>query len=241
MITSSYLCAHYLKEKKFAETVYLFGGKGLKEELDNVGIENVGEGPDAMPEEWDLETAENVMNTMVNNIGCVIVGFHYDLSYMKLLKAATYLQNPEVLFLGTNSDPMAAVHFESRTCIMPATGSLIAATQTASGRSPIILGKPDKFMFDAVKRVFPKIKPDRTLMIGDRADTDVVFGKNAGLITLMVGTGTNNKTDIQDWEMSNDDTHKKLIPNYYSESLFRIFEWNDSGVTKENDDREVAQ
>ena len=225
MITSSYLCAHYLKARNFSKRVYVFGGKGITEELDAAGIENVGLGPDPMPDQWNLRTAEDIVNAMETNIGCVIVGFHYDLSYMKLLKAVTYLQNPEVLFIGTNSDPMAVLHFQNKSCVMPATGSLIAAAQTASGREPIILGKPNRFMFDAVKRVCPNIQPERTLMIGDRADTDIVFGKTAGLITLMVGTGTNTLSDIRQWECSNDDTYNKLVPNYYSNTLIEILQY----------------
>ena len=224
MITSSYLCANYLKQKQFKKTVYVFGGKGLKEELDHAGIDNIGEGPDPMPVEWNLETAECVIKNMKNDIGCVIVGFHYDVSYLKLLKAVTYLHNPNVLFIGTNSDPMAVLHFEHKTCIMPATGALISAVETASERKALILGKPNKFMYETVKNVFPSIIPERTLMIGDRADTDVVFGKTSGLKTLMVGTGTNTLDEIQQWEVSRDDRLHELIPHFYSNHLFDIFQ-----------------
>ena len=48
------------------------------------------------------------------------------------------------------------------------TGAFVAAVQTAACRKPIILGKPEKFMFEAVMAVHPNIKPERTLMIGDR-------------------------------------------------------------------------
>ena len=224
MITSSYLCANYLKQKQFTKTVYVFGGKGLKEELDNVGIRNIGEGPDLMPQEWNLETAENVINNMEDNIGCVIVGFHYDISYLKLLKAVTYLHSSDVLFIGTNSDPMAVLHFQHKACIMPATGALISAAETASGRKALILGKPNKFMYETVKNVFPNIVPERTLMVGDRADTDVIFGKNASLKTLMVGTGTNTLDEVRHWEISENDRIHQMIPHFYSNRLFDIFQ-----------------
>ena len=224
MITSSYLCASYLKQLEFTKTVYVFGGKGLKEELDNAGIENIGEGSDEMPNEWNLETAEDTVKRMDENVGCVIVGFHYDLSFMKLLKAVTYLQNPNVIFLATNSDPMAVIHFQQKTCIMPATGAFISAVETASGRKASILGKPERFMFDSVKNVFSNIIPERTLMVGDRADTDVLFGKNSGVKTLMVGTGTNTINDINQWEMSDIDELKELIPHFYSETLYNVVE-----------------
>ena len=224
MVTASFVCAQYLKEKKLNKTVYVFGGKGLVDELTNAGIKSVGFEPDPMPERWDLETAEALVNSMEQNVGCVVVGFQYDISYIKLLKAVTYLHNPEVLFLGTNSDPVAVLHFQNnKTCIMPASGSFISAVRTASGREPVILGKPNQIMFEAVKRVCPNIQPDRTLMIGDRADTDVLFGKNSDLITLMVGTGTNSRDDIFEWCDSNDSAIQNLVPDYYSKSLIDVF------------------
>ena len=48
------------------------------------------------------------------------------------------------------------------------TGAFVAAVQTAACRAPIILGKPEKYMFEAVTAIHPEIKPERTLMIGDR-------------------------------------------------------------------------
>ena len=224
MVTASFVCAQYLKEKNLNKIVYVFGGKGLVDELTNAGIKSIGLEPDPMPERWDLETAEALVNSMEENVGCVVVGFQYDISYIKLLKAVTYLHNPEVLFLGTNSDPVAVLHFQNnKTCIMPASGSFISAVRTASGREPVILGKPNQIMFEAVKRVCPNIQPDRTLMIGDRADTDVLFGKNSDLITLMVGTGTNSRDDIFEWCNSNDSAIQKLVPDYYSKSLIDVF------------------
>ena len=48
------------------------------------------------------------------------------------------------------------------------TGAFVAAVKTAAGRDPTILGKPQKYMFDAVTAIHPDINPERTLMIGDR-------------------------------------------------------------------------
>ena len=87
-------------------------------EFDRVGIKHIGVESDPMPAKWDPDIAEHVMEKMENNIGCVVVGYNYDVSYMKLLKAATYLQNPNVLFVGTNSDPMFPLYLKSRKCII---------------------------------------------------------------------------------------------------------------------------
>ena len=44
----------------------------------------------------------------------------------------------------------------------------MAAVKTAAGREPTILGKPEKYMFEAITAIHSDIKPERTLMIGDR-------------------------------------------------------------------------
>ena len=46
---------------------------------------------------------------------------------------------------------------------------MVAAVKTASGREPVVLGKPSKFMFEIVQKRHPGILPERTLMIGDRS------------------------------------------------------------------------
>ena len=45
---------------------------------------------------------------------------------------------------------------------------MVAAVATAAGRTPVVLGKPSKFMFEIVQKRHPGIVPSRTLMIGDR-------------------------------------------------------------------------
>ena len=45
---------------------------------------------------------------------------------------------------------------------------MVSAVATAAGRDPVVMGKPSPMMFEAVKKVHPDIKPERTLMIGDR-------------------------------------------------------------------------
>ena len=48
------------------------------------------------------------------------------------------------------------------------TGSVVKAVETAAGKEPIVMGKPHKMMFEAVKAVMPELQPSRTIMIGDR-------------------------------------------------------------------------
>ena len=45
---------------------------------------------------------------------------------------------------------------------------MVTGIITAAGRQPVILGKPETHMFEAVKKDYPEIDPKRTLMIGDK-------------------------------------------------------------------------
>ena len=96
---------------------------------------------------------------------------------------------------------------------------MVAAVKTASGREPIVLGKPSKFMFEIVQQRHPGIKAERTLMIGDRANTDILLGKNCGLQTLMVGSGVHKLSEARLWEASQDPEERRMVPDYYVDKL----------------------
>ena len=99
------------------------------------------------------------------DVGCVIASLDYYVSYLKMLKAVTYLNNPEIIFLVTNLDERFPF---GNGMVLPGTGSVVQTLITASQRKPIIVGKPEKFMFEAVQKEYPTIEPSRTLMIGDK-------------------------------------------------------------------------
>ena len=72
---------------------------------------------------------------------------------------------------------------------MPATGSVAALISTATGRQPYYVGKPNPLMMrSALNRL--EAHSETTVMIGDRMDTDIVSGLEAGLRTILVLTGS---------------------------------------------------
>ena len=148
MFTPSYSCAQYLKDIGFSKTVYVLGTKAVGEELDEAGIKHIGCGYDPTPERWyDPAVVKDIKETMSDDIGCVIVGMTCDVSYLKLVKAVSYLSDPNILFLGTNMDKKFQL---GKGYIVPGDGPFISFIQTATGRSPIVLGKPNKYMFDGM-------------------------------------------------------------------------------------------
>ena len=79
---------------------------------------------------------------------------------------------------------------------MPATGSVAAMITKATGRQPYFVGKPNPMMFrSALNRI--EAHSESTMMVGDRMDTDVVAGIEAGLDTILVLTGSTTVADIE--------------------------------------------
>jgi NagD protein len=78
---------------------------------------------------------------------------------------------------------------------LPATGAVAALITAATGRMPYVVGKPNPMMFrSAMNRI--GAHSENTAMIGDRMDTDIVAGIEAGLHTILVLTGISDQAEI---------------------------------------------
>lgn len=124
-------------------------------------------------------------------VGAVIVGFDKHFSFPKLSKAATYLQDPSVYFIGTNCDTERPspntnkfpgyknIYYNSFVCFKyflkglninfnyVGTGCFIKIIEAASNRSAVMLGKPESFLSEYIIKKYG-LNPQRTLMIGDK-------------------------------------------------------------------------
>ena len=116
-------------------------------------------------------------------VDVVVVGLDQSFTYQTLARAQAALL-AEAAFYGTNADPM----LPNGGGFDPGAGSILKAIEVASGKSPIVIGKPSRQMIDvALARLgTPRLQ---TLMIGDQIDTDIVAGKAAGLPSVLVLTG----------------------------------------------------
>ena len=78
---------------------------------------------------------------------------------------------------------------------LPATGAVAAMITAATGRKPYFVGKPNPMMFrSALNRI--DAHSESTAMIGDRMDTDIVAGIEAGLQTFLVLTGSTKAHEV---------------------------------------------
>jgi 4-nitrophenyl phosphatase len=113
----------------------------------------------------------------------VIVGMDEDLTY-DMLRKASLLIRAGAKFIGTNPDRYAPWHQG----LEPGTGAILAAIEASTECQPVIIGKPERYLFDlALQRM--SLEPGDVASLGDRLDTDILGGQRAGLKTILVLSG----------------------------------------------------
>lgn len=119
----------------------------------------------------------------------VVCGWDKGLTYEKL-KTACLAIRAGAVFIGTNADKTYPLEKD----IIPGAGANLAALVAATDVQPIVVGKPETIMLQqAMQRL--GAKPQETVLIGDRVDTDVLGGHRAGIATIMVLTGISSEED----------------------------------------------
>ena len=78
---------------------------------------------------------------------------------------------------------------------MPACGAMAALIEKATGVSPFFVGKPNPLMMRMALN-YLDIHSEDTIMVGDRMDTDIIGGVQAGLGTILVLTGVTKREDV---------------------------------------------
>jgi NagD protein len=121
----------------------------------------------------------------------VVVGETRNYSFEAITKAIRLIGRG-ARFIVTNPDATGP----SAEGPLPATGAIAALITKATGRTPYVVGKPNPMMFrSALNRI--GAHSENTGMIGDRMDTDIVAGIEAGLHTVLVMTGISDEREIQ--------------------------------------------
>lgn len=172
ILTSSLATAAYLRPQ-FADgsKAYVVGQDGLRSALHEAGFE--------------------VMDDSGEPVDVVAAGIDFELTYEKLKHAVLLIQRGAE-FVGTNGDltfPIEGGYYA------PGAGSILAAIEAATGVKPVTVGKPGRVMFDIALQKMGA-NPKSTAMLGDRLETDILGGQQAGLKTIMVKTGVDNEDTI---------------------------------------------
>ncbi|KAL2245043.1 UNVERIFIED_CONTAM: Phosphoglycolate phosphatase 2 [Sesamum indicum] len=145
-------------------------------------------------------------------VGAVVVGLDQYINYYKLQYATLCIrENPGCLFIATNRD---AVGHLTDLQEWPGAGCMVAAVCGSTQKEPIVVGKPSTFLMEFLLKKF-NIPTSRMCMVGDRLDTDILFGQNAGCRTLLVLSGVTDISDLQD-------SKNHIRPEYFADKVSDI-------------------
>jgi 4-nitrophenyl phosphatase len=123
----------------------------------------------------------------------VVAGIDQDFTYARLQRASM-LVRAGVPFYGTNPDPT----FPTPAGLVPGAGAVLAAIASASGRQPIVVGKPSPLLFQtAAERM--KLGAESVLVVGDRLETDIAGGQAFGARTALVLSGVSTPEQATVW------------------------------------------
>lgn len=166
-ITSAMATAEFLASQKPDGTAYVIGGGGLSAELYKIGYSITDVAPDY-----------------------VVVGKTASFNFPMMRKAAQLIDGG-AKFIGTNPDMVDPVEGGTE----PAAGALLAGIEAATGMRPYIVGKPNSLMMIYARRMLG-IPAENCVMIGDRMDTDVLGGLEAGMRTCLVLSGVSTRESV---------------------------------------------
>jgi NagD protein len=165
--TSALATAQFLNDQHPGGSAYVIGEAGLTTALHNIGYVLTDAAPDY-----------------------VVLGETRTYSFEAITKAIRLVEAGS-RFIATNPDPTGP----SPDGPLPATGSVAAMISRATRRDPYYIGKPNPMMFrSALNQI--DAHSESTAMVGDRMDTDIVAGIEAGLLTYLVLTGSTRRDEV---------------------------------------------
>merc|ERR1719183_149014 len=209
IFSSSFAAAAYFEMTNFKATgkkVYVVGEIGIQEELDLVGIPHFG-GPEDGEKKIDLSPGNYMEHD--KDVGAVVVGFDRYFNYYKIQYATLCLrENPGCQYIATNTD--AVTHLTDAQ-EWAGNGSMVGCIKGSSQVEPTVVGKPAAFMLDYIADKFD-LRRDQICMVGDRLDTDILFGKDGGLRTMLVLSGVTTENELLG-------PNNPIIPDYYTDAL----------------------
>lgn len=169
VVTSAQAAARLLAEQlPSGAAVLVVGGEGLRRALIERGLAPVGSADDAP--------------------AAVVQGYAPDVDWRSLAEGAIAVARG-LPWVATNTD----LTIPTARGIAPGNGTLVAAVATATGRTPVVAGKPEAPLHrEAVRRSNAR----HPLVVGDRLDTDIEGAVRAGTDSLLVLSGVTAPADL---------------------------------------------
>lgn len=171
VITSGYVLSHYLARTSPGARVFVIGEPPLLEEMRQVGLQ---------------------LTDDPSQIEIVVAAFDRTFDYRKWNIAFQALKFHGARFVATNADRTCPVEGGE----LPDCAGIIAALEATTDREiELVAGKPSPMMIEAaIARV--GAPPQQCLVVGDRLETDMVMGKQAGAKTALVLTGVTRREHL---------------------------------------------
>ena len=138
-----------------------------------------------------VDDFRELVKSVDEDISAVVVGADESFSYRKLCIASIAIQRGAA-FVVTNGDTFDRIG----NLLMPGTGALSAAISASTDKMPsVITGKPYSFLIETLRKKYG-VDFSKTLVVGDRLDTDIAMGRNAeAAICCHVLTGVSTLQD----------------------------------------------
>lgn len=208
IFASSFAAAAYLQSIDFPKDkkIYVIGEEGILIELELAGFSYLG-GPEDGGKKIELKPGYLMEHD--KDVGAVVVGFDRYFNYYKVQYGTLCVrENPGCLFLATNRD--AVTHLTDAQ-EWAGGGSMVGALVGSTQREPLVVGKPSTFMMDYLANKFG-ITKSQICMVGDRLDTDILFGQNGGCKTLLVLSGVTSLSMLQN-------PNNSIQPDFYTNKI----------------------
>jgi NagD protein len=165
--TSALATAQFLSDQSPGGSAFVIGEAGLTSALHDAGFVLTERDPDY-----------------------VVLGETRTYSFEAITRAIRLLEKG-ARFIATNPDATGPSPEGS----LPATGSVAALITRATGVAPYYIGKPNPLMMrTSLNRI--QAHSESTVMVGDRMDTDIISGMEAGLRTVLVLTGSTKEENV---------------------------------------------
>lgn len=170
IMTSADATAAYVAEVRPGSRVFVVGERGIRMALTAAGLTLAADHRDA---------------------DVVVVGLDREANYARLKEASLAVQ-AGALFLATNPD----VSMPTEEGLVPGAGAFVGFVEIASGCRATAIGKPAAGVFrQALARI--GASAETSASVGDRPDTDIQGGQNAGMKTIAVLTGAGRREDFE--------------------------------------------
>jgi NagD protein len=165
--TSSMATARYLRAQNPGGSAYVIGESGLVSALQEVGYKISDQNPDY-----------------------VVLGGSNRHTFEDISLVVNFIQDG-ARFICTNPDRAS----RSKGKLVPATGSIAALIESASGVTPFFIGKPNPFMTRSALNHLG-VHSEDTTVIGDNMETDIIAGIESGMQTILVLSGETRLDDL---------------------------------------------